>query len=129
MSRTISAAQVSGECAGIDRARRRRGVHLFNRRQEQRIDAESLARVSVGLESTRIPVEIILAIELQRVDEDAYHDARTFVARPLDQPFMPRMQRAHRRYQPDRSADFPGASQVPDVGDALHAPGAGHSLS
>ena len=72
------AAEMIGETADVDRALRRNRVHLLDRRGEHDVDAEPVAELPVRIERARIPPQIVLAIELQRVDEDADRDRPAF---------------------------------------------------
>ena len=101
-----------GEAADIDGAFRRHGVHFIDRRGEYEIDAEPIAKLTVRVEPARIAPQIVLTIELQRVDEDADDHRLTLVPRLFNQPDMARVQRAHRGHQAYRGAVTAGPGEA-----------------
>ena len=91
----MMAVKMIGKAAHVDRALRLDRIHLVGRRREHDVDAGSIADALVGVERAGIAAQIVLAVELQRVDEDAHDDDLTIVARRIDQPHVSRMKRAH----------------------------------
>ena len=90
-------------------------IHLGRGRGEHDVDALGLTRADIGVERARIAVEIVLAIELQRIDEDADDDDVAFARRACaHQPRVARVQRAHRRHEADASGrrGAPAASRA-----------------
>src|SRR5688572_18034999 len=75
MSGPVSTAAMLGERAGVNRARRRTGVHLPSRWGEDDVNAKRLAEREIGVDRPRIPFEVVGTIELKRIDENAHHDA------------------------------------------------------
>ena len=68
-------------------------------RRKHQLDAEGVANCEVGLERPRIPLEIVLAIELQRVDEDADDHVVAVLPGCFDQSGMSLVERPHRRHE------------------------------
>ena len=62
--------QMVGEPADVDAHSGGCGIHLGRRRRKHDVDAELAAERQVGLERARIARQIVLVVELQRVDED-----------------------------------------------------------
>src|SRR5262249_60322279 len=94
------------------------GIHLRWRWSKDRIDRERFASPHARFERGRVEAEVILTIELNRVDEDADDDVPALRARALDEPRMPLVQRAHRRHQTETARGAPGPrKQVPQLRD------------
>ena len=83
------------------RERGRRRIHLAGGGGEHDVDAQPLAELEIALQRSRISLEILAPIELQRIDEDADDDELAVAAGVFDEPRMARVQRAHRRHQTD----------------------------
>jgi hypothetical protein len=101
-----------GEATDIDGAFRRKGVYLVDGRGKYQIDTEPIAELAVLIEPARIAPQVVLAIELQRVDEDADDHRLTLVPRLFNQPDMARVQRAHRGDQAYRGVGTAGFGEV-----------------
>src|SRR4029453_16808750 len=101
------AAQSVREALHGHRAQRLDGVHLVHGRREHEVDTELVADLEVRVQRARIALEVIFAIELKRVDEDADNDGVAALARSLNQPSVTPMQRAHGRHEPDPLAGAP----------------------
>ena len=90
-------AQMIGKASDVDGALRRLRVHLRRRRRKHDVDAMLAAERDIGIERARIAREIVLAVELERVDEDRDDHDAALAAGGVDQRRMSGMQRAHRR--------------------------------
>src|SRR4029453_2860639 len=73
-------AQMCGNTPNLDDAGRLRRVHVRDAGREHDVHLERFADIEVGLQRAGVPVEIFLAIELHRVDEDADDHAIAFAA-------------------------------------------------
>ena len=125
------AAEVPGPRLALEAARHlldldpgleARRVHLLGRRHEDEIDAGLLERAQVARLVARVAVEILAGPELRRVHEDADDDDVALGPRGVDERQMARVQRAHRRDEPDRAlarAAERGA-RLRDRADDLH---------
>ena len=79
-------------------------VHLLRRRREQNVYSCLGSETSVLFEWTRVTSEIFARAELQRVDENAHHDAVGSLSRALDETQMTAVKRTHRRDEADADA-------------------------
>ena len=75
------------------------GVHLSVQRREDNIHGFTGAKRGIGLDVTRIPVEIFLRTELRRIHVNTHHRRGITGARPAHQRGMASVQRTHRRHQ------------------------------
>ena len=101
MSRPVAAAQVIADPTDFYRERGRRRIHLAGGGGEYHVDAQPLAESEIALQCSRISLEVLVPIELQRIDEDADDYELAVAAGLFDKPRMARVQRAHRRHQTD----------------------------
>ena len=92
--------------------RRIKGVGI---RSEHRAGVARAARLEIGLEGARVPVEVLDAIELQGIDEDRDHGGATLAGDPVrlvDQGEVPGMKGAHRGDEHHRFAPIrPGLAE------------------
>ena len=64
---------------------------------------ERAAERHVGLERARIPRQVVLVVELQRIDEDGDDNLAIFTAGFFNQCGMTGVQRTHGRHQAERA--------------------------
>jgi len=81
-----------------------RRVHRLGRRLVDGVDLGRGKHRDVALGVARVAGEILARAELDRVHEDAHDHDVVLGARQLDQAQVPRVERAHRRHEPDRAA-------------------------
>jgi hypothetical protein len=105
MSGTKPTAEMIRQVTHIDSTFEMLRIDFSDRRRKYDIDVPLTAHVEIRLERSGIRREIVRAIELQRVDEDADNDNVAFAPSELDKLAMTRVQRSHRRDQPHRTRD------------------------
>ena len=113
----------------MHRRERRARVHLGRARSKHAVDALGLARREIAREIARVPVEILVGAELQRVHEDRHdHEVGRGRRRPHQRPVAV-VQKTHRRHHADplpadtvpRGARVvAGSAQVGDPVDVKH---------
>ncbi len=104
-------AEMVGQAADVDAALERLRIDLNRRRREHDIDAKVAAQCHVGVNRPRIARQIVLIVELQRIDEDRNDDHAAVAARLSDQRGMSGMQGAHGGHERPSSRAF--ASRAP----------------
>src|SRR4030095_4878338 len=123
------------ELGDLDRASRRRGIHLGCRRHEHVVDPERCAEREIVVERARVLRQVVGAVELQRVDEDADDGPSAFAPGTSDQPSVAVVQRAHGGDESDTRPPPPRFIEaLPERGNRLddlntHRPGGGTSAT
>ena len=84
--------------------RRLLGIHLLGCRMEHQRDSGRSAQREIVLERSRIPREILVWPKLRRIHKDRRDDEIAFAPSDLHQADMPRVQRSHRRHEPNTQA-------------------------
>ena len=95
------------------------GIHRGRGRRVHRVDAGGSARFDVVVDRSRVAVEVVAAVELQRVDEDRHDDDVASSAGLLDQRQVAGVQRTHRRHAADSTplgASLPGSTRASSRG-------------
>jgi len=100
MPRPRIAFKTLGRAGHFNHAGAARRIHGFNRGQPDQIAAGGAKLRKITILITRIARQIIIGVELQRIDEDGSRDRiRPSGARRRQQGNMPIMQRAHGGHQ------------------------------
>ncbi len=101
MAGPVGAVQPLADPADLDRGGKAGRVHRRDGRDENQIDARLLESGEIGRLAARIGGEILRWRELLGVDKERGDDPVAPAARGMHQRQVPRMDRPHRRHQPD----------------------------
>jgi len=105
------AVEVAGAVGALEHATKRTRhnarveagrVHLVGRWRKHPIHAAASTQLEVGLEDARISVEVVGALELQRVHKDGAHNDVGAAAGLVEQGGVTVVQGAHRGHKPNR---------------------------
>src|SRR5205085_10522781 len=106
MSWPEGSAQVLADTRDFREGQLRKRIHFLHRRHKDEIHTMPLADFEVLRQWPWISRVILTGPELKRIHKNADHDYARFLPRSLNQRFMPGMERAHRRHQPDDGIRF-----------------------
>ena len=99
MSRARRAVEDVLQVGRLDHVGLRRRINLFFVGDEHDVNARRAQLLAIRLQRTRVALEILLGAELQPIDENAHHRARSARLGEIDQLDVASVQIAHRRHE------------------------------
>src|ERR1700680_2635289 len=106
------ATQMGAQCGRLDEGQLPSRVQVRFRGSKDKIGAAVIAHLQVVFHSARIRVQILPAVELERIYENASHHDIVLATRGLEERYMTGMQRSHGWNKSDRLVTLENSLQA-----------------